>query len=52
MVTKDIADKLIECDRKIEVLKDLKKRHNNPDGFQMLIDIAEARKKEILNSKG
>lgn len=50
MVTKDnVADKLVEIDKKIEILMRLKDK--NPGGFDMLIEDAKERRRKLLNTK-
>lgn len=50
MVTKEnIADRLIDLDRRLEVLTRL--RPQNPGGFDMLIADIKKRKAELLNTK-
>ena len=50
MVTPDnVADKLIEIDRRMEVLMRL--RDENPGGFDMLIERLEKKKAELLSTK-
>jgi hypothetical protein len=49
VIPDNVADKLIEIDRRMEVLMRL--RDENPGGFDMLIEKLEKKKAELLSTK-
>lgn len=46
-----LIEKIAEINRRMELLVKLKAKHNNPDGFDMLIADLEERKAKLLATK-
>ena len=46
-----VIEKIAEINRRKELLLKLKEKHNNPDGFDMLIADLEERKAKLLATK-